>query len=231
MKMANLARQATFLEKKQDKWAQMRLQYSCEQWFIQAAKREGKKDEDQRRKDRGLFDAVSKNNKTKAIQWIRKGATNDYEDEFGWSALLRSCYYGLTEVVRAILSKYPYEVERKSMHDHQSPLSIAFQKGNFDICKMFIIRGVKNPVLQWIQAAGRTSIIIDQGLKLIKEQGNFEKTIRKDLDRISEPKMVNDKHIRDGLHKLIAYLKPEMDEFIDQFFREKWAQKKGGNAK
>ena len=114
-------------------------------------------------------------------------------------------------------------VERKSLQDHQRPLSIAFQKANFDICKMFIIRGVKNPVLQWIHAAGRTTVDITDGLKMVQNHTNFEKVLEKDLDRLND--FVNDKHVRDGLQKLIEYLKPEMEDFINKYFRQKWGQK------
>ena len=50
----------------------------------------------------------------RALELLREGATNDYQNEYGWSALHQACWKGHLDVVKELVNRYPEEIERKT---------------------------------------------------------------------------------------------------------------------
>ena len=69
------------LDRHQLKWDRMRRQFGKEKWFISALKREHNKNQEQRRLDRELFDAVCKNNRRKALNLLRRNSFQNQKPE------------------------------------------------------------------------------------------------------------------------------------------------------
>ena len=88
--------------------------FGSEEWFIGRQKRMLKKDRKQKVVDKKLVDECRSNkDELVMIRLINQGATNDYCNRFGETALHSACFFGKDSVVEKILEKHRDQIEAK----------------------------------------------------------------------------------------------------------------------
>jgi len=93
---------------------ELKPSFGHEKWFKDAEEREKLKTDGQRELDQNLYKSCYERNSDKALRLLHQGATNDYHDENGTSALHRACIRGWFDVAK---KKYNIFSQKRSIDD------------------------------------------------------------------------------------------------------------------
>ena len=185
---------------------ELREHFGTENWFVNAEAREKTKTNEQKILDKEFYWAVKDGNREFSVELFDKGATNDYREYDGWSALHWTCYKGDLNIAKKIIQKFPAELERKTTFfgGFITPIGIAFKGRQTEAAKWLLRIGAKNPIFQAVQSCDGFSFDI------IHQTGRATEYISEDLSKIKELKVMTRERTLIGLRKLMKYY--EMNE-------------------
>ena len=178
--------------------------FETEKWFIQSTKREKTKTTSQRALDRSFYLSCRNGHQEKSLELLDKGATSDYQNR-GISALHWACYGGQLITIKAIIKRFPAEMERKTdiKDGFCTPLGYAFKNGHIETAKWLLQMGAQNPIHNAMQKGN------DKSFEIIRKTGRALEYIMEDIPRMKELKLLSETGTRDGLEKLMKYYEKE----------------------
>ena len=143
-------------------------------------------------KDAGLSIACWAEEWELAVEWINRGATNNFVTKEGKTALHWAAQKGSFKTVQIILDRFEQEIERKNT-DYRTPLSLAFEMKNYEIAELMIKRS-NFPIMQLMLTE---SVILrntdrrdfEQGLSLINKSTDLKIQLKTNFDFIKTAKL------------------------------------------
>ena len=182
--------------------------FGSEEWFIGRKYTLLKKDEKQNELDQTLFDEMCTGNKNElvGIEFINQGATNDYCDMFGRTALHMACSDEKEKVVKKILEKYPNQIEAKTIREggFRTPIGNAFYSKKYRIAELLLKLGAKNVILNLLE--DNEDYITK--LKLIEKYRDIKDEL-KDLILMENLGLLKEERYINNISMLIEYYKNE----------------------
>ena len=145
---------------------ELTLKCEKEPWFQNWTSQQFTNTDSQRAKDGWLWFACQEKICDMASVWLDKGATNQYVNREGQSALHRAAYHGETNVVLDILERYPVELERKDTN-MVTALGSAFSGRKYDTASCLLENHASHAIVQLLLCYRKDSIekSFDKGLK------------------------------------------------------------------
>ena len=186
--------------------------FGSEEWFIQRKERLSKKNEKQKELDEKLYDEFWSGkvglgwwDESVAIELLDEGATNDYCDGKGETALHWACYHGKHLMVEKILEKYPEQIEAKMIRSvgYKTPIGVAFiGKSYYKTAELLLKKGANHVI--W-------NLLLDDDdyptkLKLIEKCRNMESELN-DLIEMEKVGLLIDERYINNISSLIEYYK------------------------
>jgi ankyrin repeat protein len=180
--------------------------FGSEDWLIQRKEKFSKKNEKQKELDQKLFDELftGNNDELVAIELINEGATNDYCNGDGWTALHWACFTGKDSVVVKILEKYPEEIEAKRTRStgFRTPIGAAFEWENYKTAKLLLKKGANNVIWNLLLSDWD----YPSKLKLIENNRNMKNELN-DLIEMEKVGLLKGKKYINKISSLIEYYK------------------------
>ena len=172
------------------------LEKKCcnESWYQRAKERSKRKTYRSNLLDQQLYNACRFHNWSDAIVIIKSGATNDYVDPEGMTALHFATRYGQTDVMEIILDYFPEELERKRPR-YQTAFGVAVAHQKFDSAKIALTRGAEHPLFQWLIGEKHGK----QSLEIINTQRDLPTIVAEDLQYLQQMELDDDNGVQAGL--------------------------------
>ena len=119
-----------------------------ENWFINAELRAKTKTREQRKLDFDFFRSCENRNHELSVELFQKGATNDYIDNYGQSALHFACLNGDLNIAKLVIGRYPEEIDREVSIEKCfcTPIAFAFWSGQTELAEWLLQMGAKNAI-------------------------------------------------------------------------------------
>ena len=171
-------------------------------WLTEWKERVATKDQESRLKDAKLYCSCDyirgkMDGWYSAIWFIQEGASNDFANLYGQTALYQAASYGAWSIVNQIIDRFPNELERKTQN-MDSILGGALIGKQYSIHKILIDMSSRTgayPVADLL-AYGVDRESVKRGVNLIQKRGNFQKQVEKDFKFIKEAGLDNDARIK-----------------------------------
>ena len=182
--------------------------FGSEEWFIQRKKRFSKKNKKQKELDQKMYQAWITFNPLVAIELINEGATNDYCDKYGRTALHRACCYAEKHsVVEKILEKYPEEIEAKLTRSYafRTPIGEAFGWNEYRTAELLLKKGANNVIWNLLSSYIHSNDY-PKILKLIENYRNMKSELN-DLIEMEKVGLLKDERCLNNISYLIEYYK------------------------
>ena len=150
-------------------------------------------------KDAALYHTCYARQWTLAVNWIHQGATNNFFNNGGRTALHWAALYGSTNTVKMILDRYEEQIDTK-MTNFISPLCQAFWTKHYSIAEIMIKKMAKYPILQ-LMLNGKGNIA--KGLEVITKWTDLERQLKTGFEFIIKAKLTGNRQINRNMAELI----------------------------
>jgi hypothetical protein len=154
-----------------------------------------------RMKNKKLFDN-RRGDELDRIQLVGEGATNDYYEEDGWTALHWACLYGKDKLVLKILEKYPEQIETKTA-SFNTPINYTFRQ--YHIAELLLKKCAKNAIWNILNNSFGTDCA--KMIPLIAKYRDIEVLLKEDLEKMNELGLLQDGKYVAGISQLLTHYK------------------------